>query len=176
MKIYGKDIPLGKAICLALYYGIAQFLPTKAGRAVRYSLCRRIFRHCGQNVHIERRAHFGNGLKVEIGDNSGIGPHARIPNDTIIGNCVMMGPNCHIYDRNHITADLSKPMCMQGSSAPLQTVIGDDVWIGTDVFMTPGRHVASHSIIAAHCVLTKDFPEYSVVGGNPSRILKDRRL
>ena len=41
--------------------------------------------------------------------------------------------------------------------------------------MTPGRHIKKGSIIAAGCVLTKDFDEYSIIGGNPGKIIKKRQ-
>ena len=53
-------------------------------------------------------------------------------------------------------------------------VIEDDVWIGLRCILTPGRTVRKGSIIAMGSVLTKDFPEYSVVGGNPAKLLKTR--
>lgn len=80
----------------------------------------------------------------------------------------MMGPNCFILDVNHIFDNPDIPMIQQGSTAKKITRIGNDVWIGRDVFMTPGRTIADHSIIAGRCVLCKDFPEYSIVGGNPA--------
>lgn len=55
------------------------------------------------------------------------------------------------------------------------TQIGNDVWIGRDVHMTPGRTIADGSIIAMASVLTKDFPPYSVVGGNPAKLIKSRK-
>ena len=55
------------------------------------------------------------------------------------------------------------------------TVIEDDVWIGRNVIMTPGRLIKKGSIIAAGCVLSKDFPEYSIVGGNPSKLIRIRK-
>ena len=54
-------------------------------------------------------------------------------------------------------------------------IIGNDVWIGRDVHMTPGRTIADGSIIAMASVLTKDFPPYSVVGGNPAKLIKSRK-
>lgn len=66
-------------------------------------------------------------------------------------------------------------MMFQGMTVRKTTIIGEDVWIGQNVTMTPGRHIARRSIIAVGCVLTKDFPEYSVVGGNPSKLLKSRK-
>ena len=54
------------------------------------------------------------------------------------------------------------------------TIIEDDVWIGQNVYITPGRHIKKGTIIGACCLLCKDFPEYSVVGGNPSKLIKSR--
>ena len=86
----------------------------------------------------------------------------------------MMGPNVFILDVNHEVSDTTKPMCFQGHVGRKTTVIEDDVWIGRDVKMTPGRHISKGSIIAMGCVLTKDFPEYSIIGGNPSKLIRSR--
>ena len=68
------------------------------------------------------------------------------------------GETNHAYENNHY-----------------QIIIGNDVWIGRDVHMTPGRTIADGSIIAMCAVLTKDFPPYSVVGGNPAKLIKSRK-
>ena len=180
MKIHNKEIKLKQLVCLLLYYGFAQYLPKSntfgnMGGVIRYQLCRRIFKKCGKHVNIERKAHFASGLDIEIGDYSGIGINAQIPNGTIIGNYVMMGPNCFILDVNHNTSDVSRPMCLQGMNEKKITRIGNDVWIGRDVHMTPGRTIADGSIIAMRAVLTKDFPPYSIVGGNPAKLIKYRK-
>ena len=179
MKINKKEINLKKVICLILYYSIAQYLPKSGsfrnlGGAIRLLLCKNIFRKCGKHVNIERRAWFGSGVNIEIGDYSGIGINSHIPSDTIIGKYVMMGPNVFILDVNHEVSDTTKPMCFQGHVGRKTTVIEDDVWIGRDVKMTPGRHISKGSIIAMGCVLTKDFPEYSIIGGNPSKLIRSR--
>ena len=179
MIIRGKSFNLSQFICLALYYGIARWLPQTGrffniGGSCRLLLCKCIFKKCGQKVNIERKACFGSGLNIEVGDYSGIGLNAYIPGDTIIGKYVMMGPNCIIFQSNHKTDDTSTPMMFQGMTLRKQTIIDDDVWIGQNVIMTPGRHISRGSIIAAGSVLTKDFPEFSVVGGNPSQLIKKR--
>ena len=179
-----SNIRIKQAIALALYYGFARFLPQscskifgKPSKWIRYQLARRIFLKCGKNVNIERMADFGNGSRIEIGDNSGIGIRARIPNNTIIGNDVMMGPDCLILDRNHSFERTDIPIRQQGftSKEKIQTVIGNDVWIGTDVTMTPGRTIADGTVIGACCLLCKDFPAYSVVGGNPAKLIRSRK-
>lgn len=171
-----------RLLALALYYGFAQFLPNSSFPVLgpickwfRSFLGKNIFLSCGKNVNIERRAFFGSGRGIVIGDNSGIGAHCVIPSDTIIGNDVMMGPNCYILPYNHNFERIDIPMCQQGASERKTTIIENDVWIGRCVTMTPGRHIADGSIIGACCVLTKDFPEYSVIGGNPSKLIKSRK-
>lgn len=182
MIIKGVHFRFRQLVALALYYCFAQFLPGsysmfggKIWKYMRYSLCKSIFLSCGKNVNIERRANFGSGREIIIGDNSGLGIHSCVPSNTVIGSNVMMGPNCYILPFNHRFERTDIPMCEQGFVEKKQTIIGDDVWIGRDVTMTPGRTIKKGSIIGACCVLTKDFPEYSVVGGNPSRLLKSRK-
>lgn len=168
-----------KKLCLILYYAIGIYLPRSAkclkiGGVCRRFLCKRIFKKCGVGVNIERGAKFGNGRGVELGDYSGIGINAVIPNNSIIGKYVMMGPNVYIFSRNHEYSDTSIPMQKQGNTEHKGIVIEDDVWIGQNVMIMPGRTIKKGSIIAAGCVLCKDFPSYSVIGGNPSRLLKSR--
>lgn len=180
MKLRGVDFKIKTIICLALYYAIFRYWPNNklifgGGKAIRYQLVRRIFKKCGTNVNVERGANFGSGRDIEIGDNSGIGINACIPSNTTIGRDVMMGPNCYILPHNHAFDRTDIPMCQQGFNEKKQTIIEDDVWIGRDVLMTPGRHISKGSIIAGGCVLCKDFPEYSIVGGNPSKFIKSRK-
>ena len=179
MKLKGKHFTAMQLFCLILYYGVAIFLPRTGrffnlGGCCRRFLCQRIFRRCGKHVNIERGANFGRGTDIEIGDYSGIGINAVIPGDTIIGRYVMMAPGCRILSENHCYESIDTPMMFQGKALRKQTVIGDDVWIGQDVLMTPGRNIAQGTIVGARCVLTKDFPPYSIVGGNPSRLIRRR--
>ena len=54
------------------------------------------------------------------------------------------------------------------------TVVGSDVWIGQNVTVMPGVHIGDGAIIGANSVVTKDVPPYSVIGGNPARLIKRR--
>ena len=54
-------------------------------------------------------------------------------------------------------------------------VIEDDVWIGGHVIINAGRRIRKGTIIAAGSVVTKDFPEYSIIGGNPVKLIKIRK-
>ncbi len=144
------------------------------GGYIRYQLAKRIFKKCGHHVNIERKAKFGSGRDVEIGNYSGIGVNCSIPSNIIIGDYVMMGPNCYILQRNHKFDDINIPIIRQGYTEQKKTIIQDNVLIGRNVLMTPGRTIAIGSIVGAGCVLTKDFPPYSIIGGNPSKLIRSR--
>lgn len=181
MNRFPKKAGFNKLIRLVLFYTILRHLPAGATpivgkycRKLRYLCCKGIFLKCGKNVNIERKVNFSNGLLIEIGDESGIGINCTIPNDLKIGKYVMMGPNCLIFSRNHNFSRVDIPMIRQGYYPTKQTIIGDDCWIGMGVIFTPGRHLATGSIVGAGCILTKDFPEYSIIGGNPSKLIKNR--
>ena len=141
---------------------------------IRYALCRNIFEYCGKNVNIEKGADFGNGSCLRIGDNSGLGVNCCIPDGSVIGKDVMMGPNCYIHQRNHAFERTDIPMRLQGYTANKPVIIDDDVWIGRDVTIMVGRHIAKGTIVAANSVVTKDFPPYSIIGGNPAKLIKLR--
>lgn len=177
MNIKGDNITLKQVFFLCLYYGFTRHLPSRymGGKTLRRWCCKHIFKHCGKNVNVERGAKFGTGTNICIGDNSGLGIQCHVPSDLIVGDNVMMGPNCTILGRNHRYDRTDIPMIQQGFTAHKTTIIEDDVWIGCQVLIMPGKTIKRGSIIAGGCVLCKDFPEYSIVGGNPSRLIKSRK-
>ncbi|KPQ32590.1 MAG: virginiamycin A acetyltransferase [Phormidesmis priestleyi Ana] len=54
------------------------------------------------------------------------------------------------------------------------TVIGNDVWIGYDVLIMPGVSIGNGAIVSSRSVVVSDVPAYSVVGGNPAKLIKQR--
>ncbi len=54
------------------------------------------------------------------------------------------------------------------------TIVGNDVWIGYGSIIMPGVNIGNGSIIAAGSVVTKDVKPYSMVGGNPAKLIKMR--
>lgn len=169
---------------LCLYYGIARWLPgsnTRMGKILRskqlrYYCCKHIFKSIGKDVNIERGAWFGRGQEIEIGDYSGIGYNAHILYNTIIGDYVMIGRNLFMLEsiHNHDRTDI--PMMLQGRKEKRdQVVIGNDVWIGNDVLFLGSRSIGNGCIISARTVVVKSYPDYCIIGGNPSQLIKTRK-
>ena len=53
-------------------------------------------------------------------------------------------------------------------------ILEDDVWVGEDVMFLSGVKVGKGAVIAARSVVVKDIPPYSIVGGNPAKVIKYR--
>ena len=114
---------------------------------------------------------------IQIGNSVSIGEDAHITciNKIIIGNNVLMGKKVLITDNAHGASEhnvldiapMSRPLYSKG---PI--IIEDNVWIGEKASILPDVHIGKSAIIGANSVVTKDVPAYSVVGGNPAKIIK----
>lgn len=161
-----------------LYKALATKLPLSdskfnlGGKALRRFCGQKGLPRCGKNVNIEHGAQFE--WDLEIGDNSGIGVNALISSNVTIGNDVMMGPDCILLTSNHGMAIKNIPMWKQEFSEPRPIVIGNDIWIGARVIILPGVHVRDGSVIGAGAVVTHDVEPYTVVAGNPARVIGRR--
>ncbi|MBE5744188.1 MAG: CatB-related O-acetyltransferase [Clostridiales bacterium] len=176
MNLFKK---ISRRINIWLYFNVAIKKPCsydkggKSARKMRERTARKFLDYVGNDVNIEKGAQITS--KMRIGDRSGVGINAKMHGTVIIGNDVMMGPDCIIYTRNHAFSDTSIPMRKQGFSEERPVIIGNDVWIGGRVIILPGVHVGNGAIIGAGAVVTKDVPDYAIVGGNPAKIIKYRK-
>lgn len=168
-------------ICLLLYYFFARHLPGSdtlysfGSKGIRRAVCKGIFKNAGQNINIEHGAFFGSGRDIEIGNNSGLGLNCRVSGPLVLGNNVMMGPDVIIYTQSHNFSRTDVPMNTQGDAPKEDVSIGNDVWIGARVIILPGVKVGDGAILAAGAIVTKDVEPYTIVGGNPAKVIKSRK-
>lgn len=173
---------LNRIIALIMYYGFAYYLPAtnnryfKLPRKIRGILSRRILESAGNDIVVEKGANFGDGKGIVIGNKSGIGVNAFIRGPLKIGNDVMMGPDVMILTRNHRFDQVDIPMNQQKGAIIKPVLISNDVWIGARSIILPGVIIGTGAIIAAGSVVTKEVPDYAIVGGNPAKIIKFRKL
>lgn len=161
-----------KIIGVCFYKLLGSWMPGKFGRFFRRICGKMIFDYCGRNVNICRKSVFST--RISIGDNSGIGERCYIQGKCFIGNNVMMGPQVNIWTKNHETSRTDIPMIKQGIREEEPVYIGDDVWIGNRVIILPGVRIGDGVVIGAGTVVPRDIPSFSVVVGNPARIVKKR--
>lgn len=103
-----------------------------------------------------------------------IGPNAKIFGEgkVVIKSNSILGPNIFIMTSNH---DFEGDFIPYDKNNIKKDVIIDcNVWIGANVQITPGVTVNEGAIIAMGAVVTKDVPKYSIVGGNPAKVIKYR--
>jgi len=170
-----------QSICLLIYYSIGKFLPSpplpgsKIGMAFRRELAKKIFLKTSAKFKVHAGVEFGTGVNVQIGHNSSLNKNAWIGNDTVIGDDVMMGPNVVMLSGSHNFDRIDIPMTEQGAPARNPIIIGNDVWIGTRSIILPGVKIGNHSIIGAGSVVTKEVPDWAIVGGNPAKVIRYRK-
>lgn len=127
---------------------------------------------CGKCLRVKRNADIS--MFIEIGNNSELGTDCIIQSNTFIGDYVIMGPGVKIYTKNHGFSNLNIPIAFQPIEEKKVT-IGNDVWLGANVIITPGVTIGNHVIVAAGAVVTKDISDYAMVGGVPAKIIKFRK-
>lgn len=126
----------------------------------------------GRESVIEHYCVVDNGVGgVLIGDHTLIGLRNTIIGPVSIGNDVILAQNIVVSGLNHNYKDVETPICRQGVSVK-EIIIEEGGWIGANSTITSGVIIGKHSIVAAGSVVTKDVPPYTIVGGNPARIIK----
>lgn len=115
------------------------------------------------------------GESIVIGDHVGFAQNAFISvRGTVeIGDDCIFGPNVSIHSENHVFSDRNTPIRLQGATR-LGVKIGKDCWIGSGAIILDGVTVGDGCVIAANAVVNKDVPAYSVVGGVPAKVIKER--
>ena len=116
------------------------------------------------------------GVGLKMGNNSSIGPYSYIGCSGYIeiGDNVMISPRVSIYSENHNFDDIHLPMIEQGVTRSF-VKIEDDCWIAANSIILAGVTVGKGAVVAAGSVVTKDVPPFSVVAGNPAKVVKARK-
>jgi UDP-3-O-[3-hydroxymyristoyl] glucosamine N-acyltransferase len=110
---------------------------------------------------------------LEMGAESTLNPYAVVRGRVRMGDQVRVGAHTSLLGFNHGTAP-DRPVCKQPTTTT-GIVIGNDVWVGSHVVVVDGVTIGDHAVIGAGAVVTKDVPDWAVVGGNPARLIRDRR-
>lgn len=136
--------------------------------------------HAKKNIRVHATASIRNPQNIYIGENSHININCSIwpaaDSKIILGDNLLMGPGCSLQGANHGIVKCDTPMMFQERTNKGDIVIGNDCWLGSNVTITAGVHIADGCIVAAGAVVTKSISEpYSIVGGIPAKIIGKRK-
>ena len=126
----------------------------------------------GDDSIIEDFCTINNGMgDVIIGKNSLIGMGNVLIGPMQIGNNVIFAQNIVASALNHEYRNIDLPILQQKViTDPI--IIEDDCWIAANSVITSGVTVGKHSVVAAGSIVTKNVPPYSIVAGNPAKLIK----
>lgn len=129
----------------------------------------------GNRVALRQGVLIGGSGDLIVGDRTSIneGVIVAVSKRIKIGSDCMIAPRVYILDVSHSYLDIDKPMAAQGYENK-EVVIEDDVWVGANAVILMGVRIGKGSIIAANSVVNRNVTPYSVYGGVPAKIIKQR--
>lgn len=146
-------------------------LPGFLGAKVRGVFYHLTLAECSRDLFVEMGTFFVS-RACRVGKNVYIGARC-IVSSAEIGDDVLIGSNVNILSgkQQHVITDLDKPIRLQGG-AKSTIRIGEDCWLGNcSVVMA---NIDRKSVIASGAVVVKDVEAFSIMGGNPAKLLKKR--
>ena len=166
---------------LILYYRLKKHLLKSTiivismiSKHIRRACAEYLFAECGPLINMELGVYMGNGKQIRVlRKNVGLGKnftrHCRILtmyNHIMMSEDVLFQGGGHGYANPDIRMDESEGL----QPTPL---VCEDVWFGVRCMILPGcKRIGVHSIIGAGTVVTKDVPDYAIVGGNPAAVIR----
>ena len=151
-------------------------IPGSAGFVLRRQILSPRMKKVGQNFDVFP------GVRLLYKRNMVVGNNVRIAYNSIIdaqggieiGDNTLIGHYVSIWSQNHIFSNIDQPIIQQGmDQQPVK--IGNNVWVGSHSFIMPGTVIGDGVIISAGAVVgKKKIPDYSILSGNPARIIGKR--
>jgi virginiamycin A acetyltransferase len=157
-----------------VFWGFSQalsLLPGLPGNYLRKNFYRMAMARCDRNCAILFGTIFSH-LDTEVGKDVYIGPNCNIGKCRIEDYCTI-GSNVHIMSGKgqHNFEDPATPIREQGGTFE-KIILGEDTWVGNGALIM--ANIGKKCIIGAGSVVTKEIEDFSIVAGNPARMLRKR--
>ena len=131
------------------------------------------FRAVGVGCRLDKNLFVMPG-RVTLGKRVYIGRYSYLDGDIIIGDYSMLASSVAIVGGDHIYRVRELRMIDGGREHWKPTIIGSDVWIGHGAIILNGVTIGNGSLVAAGSLVVKDVQPYTIVGGNPAKVLGPR--
>lgn len=127
------------------------------------------------NIYFANNPFISKKNKIDIkGNNIYIGHNCHLGANVKFNSYIMLGSNVSFVGGDHNYKNIGSYMFFSGRDELKSIIIEDDVWIGHGSIILQNITIGKGSIVAAGSVLTKDVEPYSIVGGNPAKLIKRR--
>jgi len=174
------------------------WFPGALGYRLRHFVYKNQFKTCGIKISISPGSVFKGLKNINLGDNVIFGPlnqiyaeggtikigdyvafnsnvmvNADIRGEIIIEKNVIIGPNVVVRSSNHKYDNIEVPIRGQGHNAG-KIIIRENSWIGSNAVILPDVIIGKGAIVGAGAVVTKDVPDFEIVGGVPAKKIGSR--
>lgn len=149
----------------------SQIINQAESAELRSQLLKETFGRTGKKIYMEPVINFDYGYNIFVGENFYANFNCTFLDvSTIeIGDNCMFAPNVQLYTATHPLHPVKRNSGLEYAK-PIK--IGDNVWLGGGVIVTPGVTLGNNVVVGAGSVVTKSFPYNVVIAGNPARIIK----
>ena len=126
----------------------------------------------GRHAWLDIPLQSGQG-KIFVGDGTQVGRHTVISSvkKIEIGKKCLLSYNVSLIDHDHKFAKDISPMD-SGLTEGMEIKIGDNCFIGAHSFILKGVSLGKNCVVGANSVVNESFPDYSVIAGNPAKLIK----
>jgi len=124
--------------------------------------------YCGKNLYIKPKT-------VTLGNSVYLGNFCHLSaGDILIADYVMLASSVSIIGGDHIYNRPGKPMTKTARGEQKTVIIEKDVWVGHGAIIMHGVTLGEGCIVSAGSIVLKDVQPYSIVAGNPAKMIKNR--
>jgi acetyltransferase-like isoleucine patch superfamily enzyme len=141
------------------------------GHRMRVAVLRRL-----ANFEIGARCAFERGVRITSRGQVRIGEHCNINDGVLLdgGGGLVLGDRVNVSPEALLLTTEHDPDSPTFAGRYGEVVVGDRVWISTRALVLPGANIGEGAVVAAGAVVRGEIPAWSIVAGNPARVVKQR--
>jgi maltose O-acetyltransferase len=138
---------------------------------LRKKILNELFGRAGNNIYIEPMFNCDYGFNIYVGENFYANYNCVILDvaEVIIGDNCLIAPQVGIYTATH---PINPNERNSGKEYGKKIIIGNNCWIGGNAVINPGVTLGDNVVVASGAVVTKNFGDNVMVGGNPAKVIK----